>query len=367
LEQAVESLRESIPERHDQTADDLRREVEAYLLVGSAGDEVNPPRLRPKLHVFFHGVYDVALCLDPNCRALVPRGGAECLRCGAAARPAALCRTCGQDFVKLRFEREDDQLPVGTGDFYSDDRTAFLTHEIHELPEAPGVEDDEAEEKESTPEPQDTEKGAALDKRLDPVGLCVSCGRVLERGASCPVCHRPTVDYLMHRGGLHTCPACGDIYTRGDIVTPLRTGTASSASTIVTHHLDRLQGEDRKLLLFADNRQDAAHQAGYTADKHRGFALRHLVAHEVREAAHRGIYLQELPQQLLDAYQGLGIIQGRPTRPERERWLDARTYELAGEFTRYSRQRASLENLGLVAVEYEFLEELPKQLNSRKP
>src|SRR5574341_223586 len=57
------------------------------------------------------GVYDVALCLNPECRALVPRGGAQCPTCHAAARPAALCRTCGQDFVKLRFEREQDDLP----------------------------------------------------------------------------------------------------------------------------------------------------------------------------------------------------------------------------------------------------------------
>ncbi len=52
------------------------------------------------------------------------------------------------------------------------------------------------------------------------------------------------------------------------------------------------------------------------------------------------------------------MISRRATRPEREKWLEAFTYEVANEFTRYSRQRASLENLGLVGVEYEFLEEL---------
>jgi hypothetical protein len=67
---------------------------------------------------------------------------------------------------------------------------------------------------------------------------------------------------LLHRGKLSMCPACGDIYTRGDIVTPLRTGTASPVSVLTTRHMDQLEGEDRKLLVFADNRQDAAHQAG---------------------------------------------------------------------------------------------------------
>ncbi|MGQ9898338.1 MAG: hypothetical protein ACUVR8_12390, partial [Acidobacteriota bacterium] len=49
---------------------------------------------------------------------------------------------------------------------------------------------------------------------------------------------------------------------------------------------------DRKLLIFADNRQDAAHQAGYTADKHRTCALRHAMAYEIQAAGARGVYLR---------------------------------------------------------------------------
>ena len=116
--EAAEKLREMIPERRTVPGEILRREIEAYLLLGSIGDEEHPPRLRPKLHTFFHGVYNVALCLNPECRTLVPHGSEECPKCGSATRPVALCRTCGQDFVKVRFEREDDDLPVGTGDFF---------------------------------------------------------------------------------------------------------------------------------------------------------------------------------------------------------------------------------------------------------
>ena len=146
VREAAEHLCKVLPERQNASLEKVQLEIEAYLLVGSVGDEDHPPRLRPKLHTFFHGVYDVGLCLNPECRTLVPHGGSECPRCGSAARPAALCRTCGQDFVKVRFERENDDLPVGTGDFFSDERTGFLTHEIRELPEAPGVEDTDEEE-----------------------------------------------------------------------------------------------------------------------------------------------------------------------------------------------------------------------------
>lgn len=358
LDQAAEALKRRVEGREELPAEDVRREIEAYLLAGSVGDDEHPPRLRPKLHTFFHGVYDVALCLNPDCRALVPQGGAECTRCGSVARPAALCRTCGQDFVKVRFEREDDDLPVGTGDFYSDENTAFLTHQIRELPEGPGTEDEEPEDGAEFGRAPRSRRRRDAEGRLTPTGVCLGCGRLLAEGAACPACNRTAIPMLMHRGKLSTCPACGDIYTRGDIVTPLRTGTASTVSVLATHHLDRLDGPDRKLLVFGDNRQDVAHQAGYTADKHRSFALRHAVAQAVQEAGEEDVYLQELPERLFDHYRELGIIPRRPTRPERERWLDALTYEVANEFTRYSRKRASLENLGLVAVDYEFLSEL---------
>ncbi len=358
LNESAKKVREKFVERAECTEEEVRREIEAYLLIGSIGDEENPPRLRPKLHLFFHGVYDVALCLNPDCRTLVPHGSTECPKCGSVARPAALCRTCGQDFVKVRFERKGDDIPVGTGDFFSDERTAFLTHMIRELPEAPGTEDEETEDEEAR-EAKRRMRREEAEARLEPIGICPGCGRLLsEEGALCPTCNRSSISMLLHRGKLSTCPACGDRYTRGDIVTPLRTGSASTVSVLATHHLDRLEGEDRKLLVFADNRQDAAHQAGYTADKHRSFALRHAIAHEVRRAGKKGLALKELPERLLDAYRKLGIIPNRLPRHERERWLDALNYETANEFSRYSRQRASLENLGLVGVDYEFLDEL---------
>ena len=358
LDEAATTLAEQYADRATIPFDAVRREIEAYLLVGSVGDEEHPPRLRPKLHTFFHGIYDVALCLDPSCRSLVPQGGAECSRCGSAARPAALCRTCGQDFVKLRFEREDDDRPVGTGDFYSDEQTVFLTHEVHELPEGFGDDDEDSDSEQVDAGVPRRKRRSDTATRLTPTRICLGCGRLVDDGGACRSCNRSTIPILMHRGRLSTCPACRDLYTRGDIVTPLRTGTASTVSVLTTHHLDRLERDDRKLLVFADNRQDVAHQSGYTADKHRSFALRHLVARAVRETGARGVYLEELPERLFDHYRELGIIPRRPTRPERERWMDALTYEAANEFTRFSRQRASLENLGLVAVHYEFLEDL---------
>lgn len=364
LDQATQLLQQQLSERAVIAAEDVKREIQAYLLIGSIGEDDSPPRFRPKLHTFFHGVYDVSICTNPECRTLIPHGGTICDKCGSVARPAALCRTCGQDFIKVRFERPDDNLTYPSADFFSDENTAFLTHEIRELPEMDTEE--ETEEAQLRVEQPSQHMGSPSrnerlrESNLDQVGFCTSCGRVLEKDSICPTCNKKTTLMFINRGKLNTCPACGDIYTRGDIVTPLRTGTASTVAILITHHLDNLEAADRKLLVFSDNRQDAAHQAGYTEDKHRTFILRHIVAKEIQQAGDLGIELNEFPERLFDCYQRLGIIPRRPNRHERELWLFALTFEVANEFTRYSRQRSSLENLGIVGVDYELLGELFK-------
>jgi len=352
ISEAATMLRE-FADRRDLLEARLVREIEAYLLVGSVGDDDDPPRLRPKLHTFFHGIYDVSLCLNPACRTLVPQGGARCPKCDCTAWPAALCRTCGQDFVKVRFEKEHDHVPIGTADFFSDDQTAFLTHKLHQLDDAASFEGDY-----ETPERPSKRAKRKSESERETRTVCFRCGALLEEGASCPHGHREIGLMLQWIGALHTCPTCGDLNPRVDIVTPLRTGTASTVSVLTTHHLDGLEGEDRKLLVFADNRQDVAHQAGYTQGKHRSFALRHLVCRLTREAGASGVDEEELIEKLFDGYRKLGIHSGRVTAGERRRWNQALQYELANEITRHARQRVSLESLGLIAVEYEFLDQL---------
>lgn len=350
IESAAEYIREHIPERSSGPIDDIKREIEAYMLLGSIGDEENPPRLRPKLHLFLHGVYDVWLCLNPQCRRLLFQGSDQCPHCHSAARTAALCRTCGQDFVKVHVS--DDNKTEGTADFYTTENSAYLTPGLHELPE--DVDEDGNGEGATS-----TSRARRIDaeEKMEDTRVCLSCGR-LNKGPRCHGCGGDTVSYLIHHGKLNTCPSCGGIYTKQEIVSPLRTGTASTMSTIITHHLDTLEKNDRKLLVFADNRQDVAHQAGYTGDKHRAFALRHVIAQKVRAAGSEGMYVSDLAEAAFEEFKNIGIIEGRPNAPERKRWVEVLAFEIANELTRYSRQRNSLESLGLIAVEYEYLDEL---------
>jgi very-short-patch-repair endonuclease len=129
-------------------------------------------------------------------------------------------------------------------------------------------------------------------------------------------------------------------------------------SVLGTHHLDRVPADERKLLIFADNRQDAAHQAGYMSDRHRQFALRHAIEAAVGEAGPAGIALQDLPNRVREIFQAIGLIKRNLTRDEEASWRRTLEYEIAGEFCRASHQRIALENLALVEVQYEFLDKL---------
>jgi len=347
--EAAGELKEMLPERADVPPEALETEIEAYLVASSVGDDEHPPRLRPKLHAFFHGVYDVYLCLNPECRTLVPHGEATCPTCGSVARPAVLCRTCGQDFVKVR-EQAEGEPPAPDTDFRSDGRVLFLTPKVHVFTER--SEEDEAEEEADRTSIRET----ALEDGLEGTHVCLGCGRV--GGTRCAACDREMTPYRMTRGPVHTCPACGNFYAGGDVLTLLWSPTAATVSALATHHLDGLHDDDHKLLVFADNRQDAAHQAGYSADRHRAFAVRHLIEAMVRDAGPEGVALEDVPQHLLDGFRTIRLVPGKVAKHEQDKWLRVFRYLAAAEFCRNTQRRVSLENLALVAVEYEFLDDL---------
>ena len=332
--------------------EELARFVEALVLLGSVGDDARPPILRPKLHSFFHGVYDVGLCIDPDCRTLTREGKDRCPACGSVVLPAVLCRTCGQDFVKVKWDEENPSHAIANDEFMSDENTAFITSRVV-VEELDGGGDADGEV-EAPVRPRTRRKPAARLERWGEAWVQHGTGIVsYDPPATADGWSRQHV----LRGKGSSCPICKGRSPRGDILTLLRTGQAASVSVLATHHLDHLEPAERKLLVFADNRQEAAHQAGYTGDRHRQFAVRHAVESLVRDAGPGGLALDGLELRLLEEFQRLRLARPRPTQDEQRYWKRALSYEIASEFCRSTLQRVSLENLGLVAVEYEFLDE----------
>ncbi|HXF94288.1 MAG TPA: DEAD/DEAH box helicase [Nitrospiraceae bacterium] len=356
VDELADALREAWPQLGQLSREALMRLIEAYLLLGSYGDDDHPPLLRPKLHTFFHGVYDVGLCMNPACRTLATEGSDRCRSCGSAVRPAVLCRTCGQDFVKVRFDPDHPEQTIANDEFLSDEETAFITPFL--VGERTDSEDDAKgdEPEDEAPRPRHRQQTAA-EKRLNQFFVDHVHGTVFPTEPAGVPKENLSTQYVL-RGRGSTCPVCNSRYSRGDVLTLLRTGVASSVSVLGTHHLDKVPNDERKLLIFADNRQDAAHQAGYMSDRHRQFALRHAIEAAVREAGPAGIALQDLPNRVREMFQAIGLVKRTLTRDEEANWRRTLEYEIAGEFCRASHQRITLENLALVEVQYEFLDRL---------
>lgn len=356
LEELAEALRQAITSLDQASHETIVRLIEAYLLLGSYGNDDQPPLLRPKLHTFFHGVYDVGLCMNPACRMLATDGSDHCRHCGSAIRPAVLCRTCGQDFVKVRFDSAHPEQTIANDDFLSDEETAFITPSLVGEQTDTDDEGNGLEQAAPTPRPR-RRRQTAVERRMNQQFVDHVQGHVFDAEPN-EVPHENLSFQYVLRGRGSTCPVCNSRYSRGDVLTLLRTGVASSVSVLGTHHLDRLPADERKLLIFADNRQDAAHQAGYMSDRHRQFALRHALEAAVREAGQDGVALQDLPNRVREIFQAIGLVKRNLTRDEEAFWRRTLEYEIAGEFCRASHQRIALENLALVEVQYEFLDKL---------
>ncbi len=134
-------------------------------------------------------------------------------------------------------------------------------------------------------------------RRLVPVFACSHCGSLQDSAAdSCAECNvqHALVPLQAVRtkqelpGQLHACVACQAIGRRpggGRYREPARPVRAVSVSDVHVLAQSILKLSERKrLLVFADNRQDAAFQAGWMRDHARRFRLRALIADQLSGA-----------------------------------------------------------------------------------
>ena len=77
---------------------------------------------------------------------------------------------------------------------------------------------------------------------------------------------------------IHKCPACEGTYGGGaEVVTALSSATMVSINILVEGIFQHLTPEQRRILVFSDNRQDTAFQAAYLNHKHGQFVGRQLI------------------------------------------------------------------------------------------
>jgi len=435
----TDMLRE-LPGRAQLAEDVLRNEAAAILLVGAAAlrrrpeGEPSEPRFRPKVHLIMRSLSQLHRCLDPNCGILLPDGRHECGPCpahgvGRAALPLAVCRTCGQDYwigrvdlgvpverKKGAFARALDRLLHQALSPEIEGASGFDLVVLQPVPpiveasmanasseateEADRAENIEGEDEDGTPgdeadgtgvgDPGSARSGATGDGTVTtlPVLVCSAC-RTL-RPASTPDCPRPScqgapaIAARAFLGGTR-CPVCRSTGkgNSAQIITPLRSGASSSIAVLATALFDELSPEERRTLIFADSRQDTAHQAGFLRERHHSFARRQLACSTLR-AEGRPMTIEELAPRVLnhtieergelEAYNLLIPLDSRqvteegffqsgmiPTSRDRRRTEQRLRWSLFLEFSALAQQRNSLEREGLAGVTYSRLADLVDQ------
>lgn len=324
--------------------DDLLAELLAYLTLGALVQEDDEPLLRPKLHYFVQGYQGLGCSLDAKGESKV-HFDAEAGHDDEGARvfPLVLCRSCGQHYFPLHVEESVNEDGVGVqltwtatqGERRDEDAGAsrvYVTNRLVGLDES----DTDAEQ------PADAWLcricGALHDAKSD---HCRN-GKCERRGTLVPV--------VLHKGDMKTCLACGTA-AKGyeEVVTPAKSSEAADVTILAQSMLSAMREESlQKLLVFSDNRQDAAFQAGWMEERSRRFRLRHLLYGVLKDDPARVWSFQKLTERMVDLAKQQKVLKVEAWDDEdnftRVRWF------LLEEFASTGQRRGSLETLALAEV-----------------
>lgn len=292
-------------------------EILCWLALGVAcGRGGGDPLLRPVVHTFIRGVGGAVITLsNPNRTAKLWLSGAEAKTdLGETHLPMPLltCTTCGQHYYEAWFK--DFALFKGKagaqgGDLLGTQRVwphleatlggtrALLVDRMVVQPDPDDDESDDVDDDGNVEIADFASDPAAHDfthRRMAPMWLCHHCGALHDKADHrCGGCQLESalvaVQVVRSKkdlpGLLHTCVTCQAPGRRpggGKYREPARPVRAVGVSDVHVLAQSMLELSDRKrLLVFADNRQDAAFQAGWMRDHARRFRLRSLIAEAI--------------------------------------------------------------------------------------
>ena len=268
-------------------------ELVLYLALGAVAAKQSRPVFRPVVHGFIRGISGavVTFPMDAEIKLwlssedeIASQGGKE----NMWRAPVHTCTTCGQHYFEtyLRDFKYTASKPEGgqiaeAGDTYwealdkdhSGIRAVFVDQVIS----------------------QDEDENLEQEDWSFPLYFCRHCGTAHNVEVDrCRSCAQPTPPVRLYAvrsntksiGYLSSCISCGANGRRigrryREPMRPVRAITVSDVHILaqdMVHHAER-----QRLLLFADNRQDAAFQAGWMKDHARRFRLRSLMAETMKD------------------------------------------------------------------------------------
>ena len=350
-------------------------EILTWLTLAAAAKAESGPLLRPVVHGFIRGISGAVVSFgdtgsDPH---LWLAAEDEIAAAGGEAKrvhfPVLTCSACGQHYFVTYLK---DFVATGRrpGGGQADGQTSFW----EPLEEALGG---------TRTILVDRIVGGSDDEDLDDnervakVGVCRKCGAVhpepVSRCFHCGVSGEPLTLYAIRQkaenpGRLTSCLSCGAIGRQPGATyrEPARPVRATNVADVHVLSQDMIHHSERpRLLVFCDNRQDAAFQAGWMKDHARRFRLRALMADGM---ANGPVSMGDLVLHIdkaLDADESMSralvpevwqVVRkeggGGQHQKERQKFL---RFQVLREVTMSSRQSIGLEPWGRMKVEYDGL------------
>jgi ATP-dependent helicase YprA (DUF1998 family)/rubrerythrin len=325
----LDSLLETLKERIGRFISE--EELLAWLALGAAARKNGRPLLRPVVHVFVKGVEGAVVTFPERDSKLHLWLSAEDALEGKETAehyplPVMACTTCGQHyFYHTVKDFEFCSVRPGGGDADGEGRfwqpleekhggrrvvllDRLITDETEEIAEAESAEKGMPDRRKNKPVEA---AGGDVPRSCAEVWLCRACGAIQDRQSErCAHCGREgrKVRLLAVRqktknpGWLASCISCGALGRQRpggfrEPARPVRALTVSDVHVLAQNMLQ--QAERKRLLVFADSRQDAAFQAGWMKDHARRFRLRGII-HEKLQAGAVGV--GDLVSRLLDEF-----------------------------------------------------------------
>ena len=195
--------------------------------------------------------------------------------------------------------------------------------------------------------------------------LCRACGTLsgsaLACGCGAPVRVKRCESHSEHADQLKKCETCG--YRRGGIGDPVQEivhGSDGPNAVIATALHELLPEDRRKVLAFADSRQEAAFFAWYAEDSYEKVRDRNLILRAIKAGpvGPEGLSIDDLRNRLLGQWEDSGLFKASDTRESRNRQvLTAILREAVTD-----EKRLSLSGVGLVKWFVAIPGELPLEL-----
>ena len=345
-------------------------EILIWLALGAASRQDTRPLVRPVVHGFVRGVSGAVVTFPERDRqAKLWLSAADALNDDPDQFrfPVLSCTTCGQQYFvhyveDFLFTEREPGGGVAEGNnrywrpleqAHGGIRALSLDHQVGSDP------DDDAP------------------ARTQTLFVCRYCGAAhKEDVAQCLGCGREKVLAPLHfiqqkdenPGVLTKCVSCNAIGRRfvgqyREPARPVRATTVADVHVLAQSMIHR--AERKRLLVFADNRQDAAFQAGWMQDRSRRYRLRELLYKKIRDGKISVGDLTLWIDQLLDSDDELSRAlipevwraeaktgTGQAHGLERKWYLRA---QIVRELAIGARQRIGLEPWGRMKVEYQGL------------